>query len=514
MRKEIDNIGEMEIPDEALYGIHAARARENFPDTTRFHPEWYKAMGLVKKACYITAEEYEKALTEKFGELSPVTRHASRLTPHASRVTRHTSPVTPHLINASSEIAAGEHFDSFIVPAISGGAGTSINMNVNEIIANVALVSMGKKPGDYEFIDPIEQANIYQSTNDVVPTALKVATMFLLNDLETAINELRFVVEQCEASHQGDLRIGYTQMQEAVPSSFGKLFSTYSEALSRDWWRVSKCFERIKLVNLGGGATGSGMAVPRYFIMEAIGHLQQLTGLPVARSENLADATSNLDSFVEVHATLKAHAVNLEKMVSDLRLLASDITNARMHQCTNAPMHEGTTSPRHHITTAIALPQCQAGSSIMPGKVNPVIPEFVISSAHTIYANDQLISSLCGQGCLELNAYLPAIGHALLNSIKLLIACDRTLKKNLFGGLIINGDVTAEQLFRSPAITTALLPYTGYHKASELAREMKEKGVDVFTANETLKLLEEDKLKTILMPENLLKLGYTVSEIR
>ena len=164
MRKEIDFIGEMEIPDEALYGIHAARARENFPDTTRFHPEWYKAMGLVKKACYITAEEYEKALSEKFGNPSPVTRPASLVTPPAS-------PVMRHLINAASEVAAGEHFDSFIVPAISGGAGTSINMNVNEIIANVALVSMGKKPGDYEFIDPIEQANIYKPPNEVVPLA-------------------------------------------------------------------------------------------------------------------------------------------------------------------------------------------------------------------------------------------------------------------------------------------------------------------------------------------------------
>jgi len=476
MRKEIDYIGEMELPSDALYGIHAARARKNFPDTTSFHIEWYKAIGLVKKACYQTAEAYVKAIEDKYGAYPD---------PPAGLT---------HLIHAATEVSEGDHFENFIVPAVSGGAGTSINMNVNEIITNVALLKTGAEPGNYELIDPIEDANIFQSTNDVIPTSLKVATMFLLQDLEKAINDLRFAVEQMEITHQDDLRLGYTQMQEAVPSSFGKLFSTYSEALSRDWWRVSKCFERIKMVNLGGSAIGTGMAVPRYFIMEAIGHLQQLTGLPVTRSENLADATSNLDSYVEVHATLKAHAVNLEKMVSDIRLLGSDLVNP-------------------HSLQQVVLPQCQVGSSIMPGKVNPVIPEFVISAAHKIYASDQLISSLCAQGCLELNAYLPVIGHAMLESLKLLIACDLTLKKNLFDGLIIHGDKSLQILYRSPSITTALLPHIGYHKAAELAMVMKTKGKDIFEANQELQLLSQEKLETLLTAGNLLKLGYTWSEV-
>jgi aspartate ammonia-lyase len=494
MRKEIDSIGEMEIPDDALYGIHAARARKNFPDVTPFHVEWYRAMGLVKKACFQTAEAYEKAMIEKYG-------HAPGSGIPVSRVDSHFN----YLIHAASEVAEGEYFDAFIVPAFSGGAGTSINMNVNEIIANAALLEMGEKPGSYHLVDPIEQANMFQSTNDVVPTALKVATMFLLQDLEKTINALRFAVEQIETSHQHDLRIGYTQMQEAVPTSFGKLFSAYSEALSRDWWRVSKCFERIKTVNLGGGAIGTGMAVPRYFIMEAIGHLQQLTGLPVTRSENLADATSNLDSFVEIHATIKAHAVNLEKMVSDIRLLASDLVSNNLPASGHAS----------HVTrqTALSIPQCQTGSSIMPGKINPVIPEFVISAAHRIYANDQLISSLCAQGCLELNAYLPAIGHAMLDSLKLLIACDATLRKNLMDGLIVNPENSKAMLFRSPSITTALLPATGYHKAAELANFMKQHGVDVLEANKNLKLLPEEKLQRMLLPENLLKLGYTAGDL-
>ncbi len=487
-RTEHDLIGEMEIPADALYGIHAARAVKNFPDSTLFHIEWYKALGLVKKACYQTAEAYEQAILEKFGN-HPLSH---------SRVRTIGAAIT-YLIHAAAEIAEGEHFSSFIVPAISGGAGTSINMNVNEIIANVALLNMGEKPGNYQILDPIEDANIFQSTNDVVPTALKVATMFLLQDLEKAINALRFVVEQHETAHQNDLRIGYTQMQEAVPTSFGMLFSTYSEALSRDWWRVSKCFERIKMVNLGGSAIGTGMAVPRYFIMEAIGHLQHLTGLPVTRSENLADATSNLDSLVEIHATIKAHAVNLEKMVSDLRLLASDLTAISL--------------PVTGRASLLTIPQCQAGSSIMPGKINPVIPEFVISATHRIYANDQLVSSLCAQGCLELNAYLPVIGHALLDSIKLLIASDTTLKDHLMEGLLVHSELSKTLLFLSPSVTTALLPLLGYNQASELAQYMKINAVDVFKANRKLNLLPEEKLSKLLLSGNLLKLGYTFGDL-
>jgi aspartate ammonia-lyase len=364
-------------------------------------------------------------------------------------------------------------------------------MNLNEIIANAALIKMGHKPGSYSIIDPVEHANVFQSTNDVIPTGLKVALMKLLSELESSINELRGKVEELENVHRNDLRIAYTQMQEAVPSSFGKLFSTYSEALSRDWWRVSKCFERIKLVNLGGGATGTGLAIPRFFIMEAIGNLQKLTGLPVARSENMEDTTSNLDSYVEIHAILKAHAVNLEKMVSDLRLLASDMAGNK----------------------EVDIPQKQAGSSIMPGKVNPVIPEFVISAVHRVYANDQLITSLSGQGCLELNAYLPAIGFSMIESLKLLIAANRSIKTNLIEGIKISTKTGQQNLFRSPSVTTALVPFIGYNKASELAKTMKSKGLDIFAANEELKMIGSEKLNSIMKAENLLKMGYTLEDL-
>jgi aspartate ammonia-lyase len=477
MRLEQDSIGSREIQENALYGIHSLRAQENFPDTTVFPIEWYKAVGLVKKACYIAYRKFKTAALDYSNELS------------LSFIDDETLEI---LEKSATEVSEGLYFEYFIVPAIQGGAGTSINMNINEIIANHSLTLLGKKPGDYAVIDPIETANIYQSTNDVIPTSLKIATIRLLGLLENSINELREKVESLEKKYSNTLRVSYTQMQEAVPSTYGRLFSNYSEALSRDWWRVSKCLERIKVVNIGGGAIGTGISIPRYFIMQVIQELQQLTDLPVTRSENLQDATSNLDSIVEVHAILKAHAVNIEKMTSDLRLIASDL----------AQTHE------------LSIPAKQTGSSIMPGKINPVIPEFAISIAHKIYSNDQLISSLCGQGCLDLNAYIPVIGYTLIDSIKLLIAANKTIKENLMEGLTVNDEKTRTKVYQSPSVTTALSPYIGYHKAAILAKEMKNSGIDVFLANDKLKIMEQEKLIKLLEPQNLLKLGFSIKDFK
>jgi aspartate ammonia-lyase len=477
-RVEKDSLGQKQIPSDALYGIHAVRAKENFPGNTQFPVEWYKAVGITKLACYKTYKKFRNAAIEKLGQALPV------------KIIN--DEILDALTEAAGEVAEGKHYDQFIVPAVQGGAGTSINMNINEIIANSALLSTGKKCGEYNIIDPTEHANIYQSTNDVIPTALAVAVMKLLQSLEEQINCVRQKVEVLERENRENLRPGYTQMQEAVPSSFGILFSTYNEALSRDWWRISKCAERIKQVNLGGGATGTGLSIPRYFIMEVVPELRKITGLPFAHSENLSDATSNLDKWVEIHATLKAHAVNLEKMSSDLRLLASDITGDK----------------------TVYLPNKQVGSSIMPGKINPVIPEFVISAAHKIYSNDVLISSLSGQGVLELNAYIPVIGYSVIESINLLISCNLTLLHNLFTGLTINEASGYKALINSPSVTTALSPHIGYHKAAELALIMKEKEIDIFEANNIMKVIPEAKLRTILQPGNLLKLGFSLEDIK
>ncbi len=478
MRVEKDFIGERQIEDHALYGIHSLRAKENFPDLTRFHIEWYQAVGTVKHACYLTYKDFAASMQFKYksGNLPLILMD---------------DKILNVLIISAEEVEQGKYFDQFIVPAVSGGAGTSINMNVNEILANASLLKLGHSAGAYEKLDPIEHANIYQSTNDVVPTSLKVVLTRLFNQLEDRINDLRSTIEEIEKKSRNYLRIGYTQMQEAVPTSYGRLFSTYSDALSRDWWRVSKCMERIKTVNLGGSAIGSGITVPSFFILEVVQMLQKITGLPFTRAENMFDATSNLDALVEVHATIKSHAVNLEKMVSDLRLLASDILNAR----------------------EIVIPKKQAGSSIMPGKVNPVIPEYVISIAHKIYANDVLISSLCAQGCLELNAYLPVIGHTLIESLKLLIGADETLNKNLFAGLGLDPKTAYKKLICSSSITTALLPFIGYNNATRLALMMKENQLDVFEANNLLEIISNDKLKEIVQPENILKEGFILKDL-
>lgn len=477
-RTEKDNLGQKEIPSDALYGIHALRAKENFPYNTPFPVEWYKAAGLTKLACYHTYRKFRDSAKGKYGE-HPAVRYIP-------------DEILDMIITAAREVSEGKYFEHFIVPAIQGGAGTSINMNINEIIANAALIETGADPGDYDRIDPTEHANIYQSTNDVIPTALTVAAMYLLQSLENSVNSLRMKIEKLERETYNILRPGYTQMQEAVPSSYGRLFSSYNEALSRDWWRVSKCIERLKPVNLGGGAIGTGLAVPRYFIMQVVQELRNLTGLPLSQGENLTDTTSNLDKWVEVHASLKALAVNLEKMASDIRLLASDIGGDK----------------------SISIPEKQMGSSIMPGKINPVIPEYIISASHKVYSNDTLISSLAGQGCLELNAYLPVIGNAVLESINLLICSCRSAEENLINGLIVNESSGYEALMNSPSVTTALVPHVGYHRAGELAKLMKEKKSDIFEANRILKVVDETKLKDILQPGNLLKLGFSIEDLQ
>lgn len=478
MRLEKDFIGEIEIPKKALYGIHSKRAKNNFPDTSLFHLEWYKAVGMTKLACYHTYKNFKKAALNKFGDKKLPFKFFD-------------DTIINALIKSAEEIADGKFFENFIVPAIQGGAGTSINMNINEIIANSSLQKLGFQFGDYTKIDPIEHANIYQSTNDVIPTALKIAAIQLLIELEDVINRLRFDLESLETKYRNTLRIGFTQMQEAVPTSYGKLFSTYNEALSRDWWRVSKCFERIKVVNLGGSAIGTSVAVPQYFVMEVVSTLQNLTKLPITRSENLSDATNNLDTIVEVHAILKSHAVNLEKIVNDIRLLASDLLQNK----------------------EISIPKKQVGSSIMPSKINPVIPEFIISIAHKIYSNDLLISNLSAQGCLELNAYIPIIGNALLESLKLLIAANKTLKENLFKNIEIHEKTALEKLYLSPAITTVLSPYIGYNKASELAKIMKNENIDIFAANKIINMISDEKLNKILETQNLLKQGFSLNDL-
>jgi aspartate ammonia-lyase len=478
VRIETDFLGSVEVQGDALYGIHAVRAKENFPNKIPFNETWYRAAGVVKKSCYLAYRKMKQATLEKL--------------PNAALpFSWMDDTVIEALIEAASEVLEGKNFEHFIVPGIMGGAGTSINMNINEIIANRALQLLGKPPGAYEIVDPVEHANVFQSTNDAMPTALKLAVMERLDALEAAVNALRMSIEQKEKTYRDIPRSAFTQMQRAVPSSYGKLFGAYQEALSRDWWRVSKCFERIKVINLGGGATGSGLAIPKYFIFEVQEILRQETGRPLTRGDHLEDATLNLDPFVEVHGILKAHAVNLEKISCDLRAMASDAFG------------DG----------AVRIPARQVGSSIMPGKVNPVIAEYVISAAHSVYGHDIVIASLCGQGFLDLNAYLPSIGHYMLESLDLLISANQTLSTHLIDGLTVDGSASFEGVIRRPTTATALLPYIGYHNAEKLAGRMQQMGEDLFQAAAALNILDETRLRELLSPSRLLELGYRLSDI-
>ncbi len=477
MRLESDSIGTLEVQDDAFCGIHALRARNNFPDSEKFSIEWYQAVSTVKLAYYICYEKFAQAVHAKFPNGKSPLKFMD-------------STILSTMIDIASRMSKGEFFEHFIVPAVQGGAGTSINMNINEIIANASLFKLGHSPGKYDIIDPIEHANIYQSTNDVIPSALRIAVMQLLDKLERKINDTRAYFEELEKEHISTLRIAYTQMQAAVPTTYGKLFSAYAEALSRDWWRVSKCFERIKVINIGGSAVGTGLTVPRYFIMEVPNILKNLTDLPATRSENLTDATSNQDSLVEVHAILKAHAVNLEKISNDLRLLSADIGES-----------------------SLKLPPVQTGSSIMPGKINPVINEYVIEVSHIVYSHDQLITGLTASGCLDLNAYLPVIGHYLIKSIKMLTAANETLCINLLDNLEVDKMTTDKKVIESPSVTTALLPYIGYKNAEQLAKVMQRDKINIFEANEKLKIMPESTLTKLLKSDNLNKLGFSVNEL-
>ncbi|PWE01207.1 lyase family protein [Marinilabilia rubra] len=478
MRTEKDFLGEIEIHDDKLYGIHSVRAQANFPAKSHFPIEWYSAIGLVKKAYYRTYRNFRDTARQK--QLNGPTGHQWMSDQQVNS-----------LEEAAEEISSGRYFNHFIVPGIQGGAGTSINMNINEIIANTALKKSGHNPGEYEITDPLDHANIFQSTNDVVPTALHLSLMQQSHKLETSINKLRFSLEELETQHRNILRQGYTQMQKAVPSSYGHLFSSYSDALSRDWWRVSRIRERLKEVNLGGGAAGTGMGIPRYFILNAIAELRKLTNLPLSHSENLADTTMNQDSLVEVHAILKAHAVNLEKISNDLRLIGSDIS-------------------RHQ---SLKIPQKQMGSSIMPGKVNPVIVEYVVSVSHKVYANDQMISGLAGQGCLDLNAYLPSIGVAMLESFNLLESACRSLHQNMLKDLQIDAEDEQKDLFKSASITTALVPYIGHKEAEKIALEMKDAQESIFEVNDRLKVLSDKLLREILKPSSLISKGFSLNDL-
>ena len=460
-RTETDLLGQMNVPADALYGIHTARAMENFPFSRRPVPEaMIRAYGLVKQACIATC-----------AELGCWTDAAK----------------TDAMLRACREMADGLLSAHIRTDLMQGGAGTSLNMNVNEVLANRALQLLALPLGAGDRISPTDDINRYQSTNDTFPTALKLAAIRSIQALEQTLVALQEAFQHKEKAFAHIVKVGRTQFQDAVLTTLGREMGAYAEAINRDRWRTCKCIERLRVVNLGGTAIGTGLAAERDYIFRVTDRLRDLTGIGFARAENLFEATQNNDVFVEVSGILKASAVSLLKISADLRLLSSG---------PDAGLGE------------IRLPARQAGSSIMPGKVNPVIPEAVSQAAMQVMGNDTIIAQACAAGSLELNAFLPLIAANLLDSIDLLTtACD-ILRRHCVEGIEADEDRCRHAVETSTALVTALLPAMGYDQCSRIAKQAKQENKTIRQLVLRDNLLSETEFNRLISPEAVCRLGF------
>ncbi len=459
-RTETDLLGTRQIPADAFWGIHTARALENFQIAGKpVHPELVKAFGEVKLACFQT--------NHKLG-FFPETEKATAIE------------------QTCAEMAEGLLTQHILVDSLQGGAGTSTNMNVNEVIANRTLELMGKEKGDYSLISPLDDVNLHQSTNDTYPTALKIAAIRMIRQLEQSVLALQEAFQEKEKEFSRVVKIGRTQLQDAVLTTLGREMSAYAEAFNRDRWRLSKCEERLRVVNLGGTAIGTGLGAPRQFIFRVVDQLRENTGIGLSRAENMIDNTQNADVFVEVSGMMKACAVSILKISNDLRLMASG---------PDAGLAE------------IILPQKQAGSSIMPGKVNPVIPEAAAQAALLAMGHDSVIAHAAAAGNLELNQFLPLIAHSLLESIGLLTQATTTLRVNCIQELKAKEEQCRKNALNSTALITAIVPLIGYEKSSDIVKKAKEEQISIREAILNSGWVNEHELNYLISPEAVCRLG-------
>ncbi len=463
-RTEKDLLGSRQLSAEALYGIHTLRAVENFPLSHRkVNSALIHAYAMVKQACAKTNFELHYLNREQYAAIC----------------------------SACNEMTAGGLDEYIKVDALQGGAGTSTNMNVNEVLCNRALQIMGHSPGDYGKLHPLEHLNLHQSTNDTYPTALKIAAIRLLRELETALVGLLESFQAKEKAFAHVVKIGRTQLRDAVLTTMGKTMSAYAEAIGRDRWRVYKCEERLRVVNLGGTAIGSGLAAPRRYIFKVVENLKQISGIGLARAENLIEATQNTDVFAEVSGILNACAANLLKISSDLRLMSSGPDTG---------------------LGEINLPPRQAGSSIMPDKVNPVITEAVSQAAIIVMNNNNTISQAVVQGNLELNAFLPLIADRLLESLHLLTNACKIFKENCVDGITVNEAACKKQVENSTATLTALLHKIGYEKAQQLSDEIKQRGMSLKQLIIEKGLMSDPEFEALTSAEAVTRLGFREGE--
>ena len=460
-RTEHDLLGEVALSASALYGIHTERALQNFPFRGRgVDPALVEAYGSVKLAC----AQVNRSLGAWDGD-----------------------PAKADAIEAACrEMADGRLTRHIVIDALQGGAGTSTNMNVNEVLANRALEILGEPHGTYERVSPLDDVNLHQSTNDTYPTALKVAAIRLLHELEEQVLALQEAFQEKERQFAHVVKVGRTQYQDAVLTTLGREMSAYAEAFNRDRWRIFKCEERLRVVNLGGTAIGTGFAAPRQYIFRVVDALREITGIGLARAENLVEQTQNADVFVEVHGILKANAATLLKVSSDLRLLSS--------------------GPEAGIGE-IRLPQRQTGSSIMPGKVNPVIPEAVSQAAIVVMGHDEMIGQAVAYGSLELNPFLPLVADALLGSERLLATANLIMRRYCVEGMEADEERCRAHVEASSAVATALVPEIGYDEACALVVRARGEGRSVRAQAVEEGLLTDERFSQLLEPEAVLRLG-------
>jgi len=433
MRLEHDLVGEIAIPSEAYWGIHAARAAENFPISgipIGHYRSLIRALATVKHAAALANFEVGELPKDKLDLI----------------------------VAASVEVAQGQFDSEFIVDAIQGGAGTSTNMNANEVIANRALELGGWIKGEYEHIHPLNDVNMSQSTNDVYPTALKLALILEIRELITAMEYLRSAFTAKAIEFKDIIKMGRTQLQDAVPMTLGQEFASYSRMIMEDIQRLQEVIPLLSEINLGGTAIGTQLNAPKGYAAAACRALSELTSMPFVVAADMVEATQDAGVFVMVSGVLKRVAVKLSKTSNDLRLLSS--------------------GPRAGFGE-INLPPRQAGSSIMPGKVNPVIPEVVNQIAFAVIGNDVTVTMAAEAGQLQLNAFEPIMCRALMMSITQLRAGCMTLADRCVSGITANAERLRESVEHSIGLVTALSPTIGYEKATYVAKRALETGQSV-----------------------------------
>jgi len=454
-RLEHDLLGEREVPADVYWGIHTLRALENFPISGQpigSYGDLACALAFVKQAA--ASANHELGLLD------------------AGRCEA--------ICQACREIEAGALHEQFVVDVIQGGAGTSTNMNANEVIANRALELLGRERGDYAFLHPIEHVNLSQSTNDVYPTAMRVAIGFAIERLLTAMSELRAEFAAKSDEFRDVIKMGRTQLQDAVPMTLGQEFSTYAVMMHEDEERLSEAAKLMVEINLGATAIGTGINTdPRYAAL-ACRNLSELTALSLVPALNFIEATQDTGAFVQLSGVLKRIATKLSKVCNDLRLLSSG---------PQAGLNE------------INLPPRAAGSSIMPGKVNPIIPEVVNQIAFEVIGNDVTVSFASEAGQLQLNAFEPIIAHSIFKSLQHLHAGCVTLRKNCVAGITANRERLADTVRRSVGLATALNPYIGYENATRVAQEALRTGRGVAELVVEMGLMDKAQLEAVLRPE-------------